>query len=180
MNFTLMEQIIRHVFANLVVVPNQLVDVDKTLSLRDPQFLLPETLAFEDADKKQIKNSVWGCRIAANQSMEGITILLGDCTQYADIPEFCVITQLNDAPAYGLYVVYNDLHPECLPDPLIAVSVNHKDWMPCDTFLQATFLAGMEQIKNLNFGRTKCENYGTQFELMQSFIRFYSLFYGDA
>ena len=179
MNFSLMEEIIRHIFSNLAVVPNSTINLDKTTSIRAKEFILPEILIFTDEDEKEIKNCIWGCSLSTNQNPEGLTILLGDCTQYADIPEYCVVVQLKNAPIYGLYLVYNDLRDGCLSDPLIAVSINNKDWMPCDTYLQATFLAGMEQIRNLNFNLNKCIDYKNQHEMMLSFIRFYSLFYGN-
>jgi hypothetical protein len=179
MNFALMEEIIRHVFANLAVVPNPAIDENKTASIRAKEFILPETLTFVDEHGKEIKNSIWGCYVKAAQGDEGITMLLGDCTQYSDIPEFCLVVQLKNAPAYGLYLVYNDLKPEVLSDPLISVSVNSKDWMPCDTYLQGTFLAAMESIRDLNLGRHKPADYKTQYELMLSLIKFYHLFYGS-
>lgn len=179
MNFSLMEEIVRHIFSNLAVVPNSAINENKSSSLRDNEFLLPEKLSFIDADGKEIKNSVWGCHVMSIKSTEMITIILGDCTQYADIPEFCLFVQLTGTPAYGCYLVYNDLKQDCLADPLIAVSANNKDWMVCDTYLQATFLAGMEQIRDLNFGRKKCSDYKSQYDMMVSFIKYYSVFYGS-
>lgn len=179
MNFNLMEEIIRHVFSNLGVVPSLGIDLNKSSSIRDKDFLLSEVLTFVDEKGAEIKNSVWGCHILAPQNSKGLTILLGDCTQYSDIPEFCLVVQLDGAPAYGLYLVYNDLKEDCLSDPLIGVSVNNKDWMPCDTYLQATFLAGMEQIRDLSLGRGKPSDYKSQFDLLQSFIKFHNLFYGS-
>jgi hypothetical protein len=177
MNFVLMEEIIRHVFNNLGVVPSSTIDSSKTISIRSQEFVLPQILTFADETGSEIKNAIWGCNIKAAQGDEKLTILLGDCTQYPDIPEFCLVVQLKNAPAYGLYLTYNDLKEGCLSDPLIAVAVNSKDWMPCDTYLQATFLAGMEQIRDLNFGRQKCDDYQTQYELLLSLIKFHSVFY---
>lgn len=177
MNFVLMEEVIRHIFANLAIVPSPRIDTNKTISIRDKNFLLSQKLVFTDDVDKEVQNSIWGCNINTSQSTEGLTLLLGDCTQYSDIPEFCLIVSLKDAPVYGLYLVYNDLKEGCLSDPLIGVSTNNKDWMPCDTYLQATFLAGMEQIRDLNFGKNKLINYQHHFELLQSFIKFHNIFY---
>lgn len=176
MNFMLMEQIIRHVLANLGVVPSDTVDLSFNLELRTDQFLLPEKLTFAGTDgESDVVNHIWGCQITSQQ--KSMKILLGDCTQDSRIPEFCLITQLEGAPPYGLYLVFNDLVDGCLPDPLIAVSTN-KNWMVCETYLQATFLAAMEQVRSLGFGWTKCTNYREQFELLNSFIKYHSAFYG--
>ena len=176
MNFPLMEQIIRHVFANLAVVPSDQVDMSFSSPLRSEQYLLPEKLTFGGlAGAPDVTNSVWGCQITLDKKT--MRIILGDCTQDSRVPEFCLVTQLEGAPAYGLYLVYNDLVGGCLPDPLIAVSTN-KNWMVCETYLQATFLAGMEQIRDLGMGWSKCSSYKDQFELLNSFIKYHDVFYG--
>lgn len=176
MNFALMEQIIRHVFSNLGIVPDNNVDLSFSSSLRSDEFLLPEKLTFAGEDEEaEIVNSLWGCQITLqNQTMR---VLLGDCTQDPRIPEFCVVVQLTDAPMYGMYLAYNELVDGCLPDPLIAVATE-KNWMVCETYLQATFLAGMEQIRDLGFGWNKCTEYKSQFEMMNTLIKYHAVFYG--
>lgn len=176
MNFALMEQIIRHIYNNLGVVSTEMA-YNFNEPIRSDKFLLPDKLNFEDDDGKVINNSVWGCQITAEQKT--MKILVAECTQDPRIPEFAALVQLQGAPAYGLYLVYNDLVPECLPDPLIAASTDNKNWMVCETILQATFLAGMEQIKDLGMGWSKCSSYKEQLSLLHYFIRFHGLFYGE-
>jgi hypothetical protein len=168
-----MEQIIRHVMANLAIVPAPFVNLEKTKSLTSKDFLLKEKLVFEN-DDGTTTNKVWGCQISAEQ--QEIKMLVGDCSQDEMALEYCVLVQLKDAPAYGLYLSYSN-QDDFSSEPMIAVSVNNKDWMECNTYLQATFLAGMEQVRDLGLGWSKCSDYADNYELMLSFIKFHSEFY---
>ena len=177
MNYELMENIIRHVMAKLVIIPSSFIDIDidKSKSLLSKDFLLKEKLTFE-GDNGAISNNIWGCQISSQQ--QEIKILVGDCS--IDEKEYCLLVQLKDAPAYGLYIVNNyTKHTPFDSEPMIAVSINNKDWMECSTYLQATFLAGMEQIKDLGLSWNKCSNYSEHYKLMLDFIKFHNEFYED-
>ncbi len=177
MNTRLLEQIVRNILENFKVIPSEFVSDEKTKSLMTNEFLLKDTLSFE-VDGVNRTNKIWGCQIFYSESE--FKILLGDCSQEDDIPEFCLIFQLKGTPAYGVYLVYNDLVDKEVPsDPLIACSLNETDWLECNTYLQATFLAGMENLKELGLAWKKCTNYRTQFEMMKSFIKFHESHYYD-
>ena len=170
MNRKLMEDIVRHIFANLAVIPSTFVNIDKTKSLMSKDFVLNEMLSFENEDGI-INNKIWGCQISVEQ--QELKILLGDCSQEKNTPEYCLVVQLKDAPAYGVYLVCEPENSEAL----IACTLNGKEWMECQTYLQATFLAGMEQIRDIGAAWNKCINYKNQYDLMISFIDFHSLVY---
>lgn len=177
MNRSLTEEIAYHILANLRILPSTFVAPSNTQRLVDKQFLLSEKLSFEE-DKQVTSRNVYGCQILVTDNKE-FKMLLGDCTIDDDLPEYCLIVQLKDAPVFGLYLAFTRL----LEDPpdseaMIAVSPDKKNWMPCSTYLQATFLAGMEQIKDLGFGWSKCSNYQELYEQLLSFIKFHSKFYG--
>lgn len=159
--------------ANLAIVPAPFVNIDKTKSLTSKDFLLKEKLVFE-TESGTIANKVWGCQISAEQ--QEIKLLVGDCSQDKDTLEYCLLVKLKDAPAYGLYLAYSK-HDDFNAEPMLAVSVNDKDWMECSTYLQATFLAGMEQIRDLGVGWMKCSDYSSNYELMQQFIKFHTKYY---
>jgi hypothetical protein len=178
MNYDLMTKIIQHVMANLVISKSDFVNIDKSKSLLSKDLLLKEKLNFEE-DGIKSQNNIWGCQISAEQ--QEIKILVGDCTQDKNLPEYCLLVQLKDAPAYGLYLMFTETFDESMnPEPMIAVSVNNKDWMECSTYLQATFLAGMEQIRDLGLAWSKCTNYNDTYALMLSFIKFHNQFYEAA
>lgn len=176
MNNSLTEQIVHHILSNFGALPSPFINWEKTQSLIDKQYLLSEKLLFEGEGGQTLHKNVYGCQITV-ADMKVIKVLLADCTQDKSLPEFCLLVQLQDSPSYGLYLVFNKL-VEDPPDsePMIAVSLNHKDWMPCNTFLQATFLAGMEQIKDLGHNWSVCTKYQSQYETLQSFINFHTTF----
>lgn len=169
MNLNLREEIIKHIFANLGIIASDYVVLNKASSLMSKEFLLNQTLSFEDDDGATIRNKIWGCQISA--SNQEVKILLGDCSQYSDVPEFALIIQLKNAPAYGIYLVCAD-HVDS--EGLIACTLNSKDWLECSVYLQATFLAGMEQTKEVGLSWRKCVDYDSQYKLLQSFIKFHS------
>lgn len=170
-----MENIIRHVMANLAIIPSSFVDPDKTKSLMSKEYLLTEKLSFE-SEEEVIKNRIWGCQISLEQ--QELKFLLGDCSQEKNIPEYCLIVQLKNAPAYGVYLVFNDLvSSQVDSEPLLACTLNGKEWMECQTYLQATFLAGMEQVRDVGLSWNKCTDYKDQYELMLSFIEFHNVVY---
>ena len=169
-----MEHIIKHIFANLFIFPSVFVDVNKTKSLMTKEFLLNEKIHYEN----DIKNNIWGCQVLIENSE--MKVLLGDCSQDINVPEYCLLVQLKDAPAYGLYIIYDKNNVGVDPDPLISCSLSsdkESAWIDCNTYLQATFLAGMEQIKDYKLTWNKCSNYLQQYELMLSFIKHYNSFY---
>jgi hypothetical protein len=64
-------------------------------------------------------------------------------------------------------------------DPMIAVSMDGKSWLECGTFLQSTFLAGMEQIRELGLAWHKASNYKSEYDALLSFINFHHSIYGE-
>lgn len=175
MNQNLREAIVKHIFANLGIVATDYVNPDRTKSLASDEFLLKHSLIFEDENNQTVRNKVWGCQISAD--IQEIKILLGDCSQYSNVPEYAVLVQLKNAPAYGVYLICN---PQVDSEALISCTVNFKDWMECNTYLQATFLAGMEQMRELGLTWGKCVDSDSQFKLLQDFIKFHSKVWSEA
>lgn len=166
MNITLKTEIIKHIFANLAVIPSDYVNLDKTRSIMNNDFKLKESLSFEDSD---VKNNVWGCKMLSDK--QEIKILIANCTIDSN-KEYSLIFQLKDTPIYGLYYL------ESAPNKsVIACSLDGEKWMQCSTFLQSTFLAGMENIKNMGLSYSKCTDYDSQFKSMNSFIKYFNLVY---
>ena len=182
MNQKLVEEICRHILSNLGVITSDFIDQKQTKSIIDNKlFILPETLTFETVDGKTFTNHIYGCQISVSDSKE-FKILFADCSQEEDVPEYCLITQLKDSPTFGIYLIDNlscsafvDLNTEAL----IAVNVDEKHWMPCSTYLQATFLAGMEQLKDLGFGWSQCSSYQNLYDQLLSFVKFHNSLFGE-
>jgi hypothetical protein len=178
MNSKLTEQIVFHILANLGVLPSDFVNQDITKSLIDTSHMLPEKVSFE-IDGKVIRNNIYGCQVMVADSKE-LRLMLADCTQEKDFPEYALLVQLKDAPAFGVYMIYTKKSEEKVdPEVMIAVSTDKDNWMPCSIYLQATFLAGMEQIRDLGFGWTKAANYSEQHKQLLSFIKFHQNIYWE-
>lgn len=179
MNRHLTEKIAHHILANLGVLPSDFVNQETTKPVNDKQFLLPEKVSFESESGTTLRKNIYGCQVAVADSKE-LKIMLIDCTEEKDLPEFCLLVQLKDAPLFGMYLIYTGLSSEPIdPEPLIAVSTDKAHWMPCSTYLEATFLAGMEQIRDLGFGWTKISDYSDMHKMALSFIKFHHGFYGE-
>jgi hypothetical protein len=177
MNQKLTEQIVIHILSNLGVLPSTFIDQDKTKSVMDKKFLLPEKLTFETVDGEILRKNIYGCQISVTDTKE-FKMLLADCTQEKDAPEYSLVIQLKGAPAFGVYLIFNQLIPQDLPDEaLIGVNTDKAHWIPCSTYLQATFLAGMEQLRDLGFGWTKCVSYQELHSQLLSFIKFHRNFF---
>jgi hypothetical protein len=174
MNTNLLEEIVKHIFSNLSVIHSHFVNSEKSKSLMSSEFLLDKKLSFDLENNETADRKVWGCQISSEQ--KELKILLADCWQERGVPELYLIVQLKDAPAYGLFYVHSS-EKEKDDRSFIACSVNDNDWMECSTYLQATFLAGMEQLKDLGLNWTKCKDYTKQYNLLLSLIKYHdSLF----
>jgi hypothetical protein len=168
MNKVLMEHIAHQILAGLGIISSPYFDNSHYRSLISKEFLLDRKLHFKAEDGSTISNNVYGCQMTIAQ--KSFKILLGDCSQDRDIPEYCLIIHLQDNPVYGLYMICN---PKVDSETMIAVTVNHQHWMICSTFLQATFLAAMEQLRDIGLGWSKCTDYQKMYELMVSMIQFH-------
>ena len=168
MNQALTEQIAKHILTGLGVIPSHNVHQ----SLIDKEFLLEQKLHFKNEGASIVKNSIYACQITIDQ--KDFKIILGDCSQEKGFPEYCLVIQFKGNPAYGLYFILESHDSD--GEALIAVSVNDKDWMPCNTFLQATFLSAMEQLKDLGIGWIKCSNYKKEYDMLLSMINFHSAY----
>lgn len=172
MNLVLMEHITHHILVNLGVLSATFLDYKKTQSIITKEFLLDQKLLFKNESEDIIKNPIYACQIDVEQ--RAFKIMLGVCSQDDNIPEYCLVIQFEGNPAYGLYLVCD---PSVDSEALIAVTANDKDWMPCSTFLQATFLAAMEQLKDIGLGWNKCVDYQKHYEMLLSMIKFHEAYY---
>jgi len=178
MNSKLTEQIACHILASLGVLPSDFINPESIKKITDKAFVLPEKISLE-TDDKVLRNNIYGCQVSIADSKE-LRLLLADCTQEKNLPEFALLVQLKDSPAFGVYTIFTKMAEEQIdPEVLIAVSTDKENWMPCSTYLQATFLAGMEQTKDVGFGWIKATNYAEQHKQLISFIKFHHNYYAE-
>lgn len=177
MNYKLTEQIAYHIFAHLGLLPAEFVSQSLTKSIIDKQYLLPEKLALESEGGEILRKNIYGCQASVADAKE-IKMLLADCSESKEWPEYCLLVQMKGAPAFGVYLLYTGQSKEMDPEALIAVSSDGEHWMPCSTYLQATFLAGMEQVRDSGFAWGKASNYQELYQQLLLFIKFHHGFYG--
>ena len=155
MNKELAKQIVLHIFYSFSIVKSDFIN---SLSLINKDFLLKERLSFTE----NVNNKIFG--IELNIEKQPIKVLLGDCS--IDDKEYCLLVSLKDAPFYAIYFSsYSDYYR-------ISYSIDGLNWADCNTYLQATFLAGMEQIKDLGLKWNKCSDYDLLIKYMKSFINY--------
>lgn len=177
MNKVLLNEIIKHIFSGFYIFSE---DNNKFKSLRSKDFLLKEKVSFQDESGKEITNNVWGIEL----SIQGadLKILLSDCSitkSKEGLLEYCMLLKLKDNPAYGLYFTKSQSGDSSENYPLIAVSSDSSNWMTCNTYLQATLLAAMENVKDYAYSWNTCKDYKTHYDLMLSFIKYYNNYYGE-
>lgn len=173
MNKNLTTQIVNHIFSGFGVVQTNLFDPNVFNSIKSKQYLLNEKLTFIDDEGKELKNNIWGIQLSVEN--KNFRVLIGDCTTDSEVLQYTGLFHLEDNPFYGISMLYST--GNFSSDPLIAFSLDTKSWMPCNTYLQATFLAGMENIKEIKFNWNKCNNYQKQYEAMLNFVKYYDKFY---
>jgi hypothetical protein len=180
MNHKLTEQIAYHILAHLGVLPATFVNHEFTKSIIDKQYLLSEKISLENENGEVFRKNIYGCQTRVAESKE-FKMLLADCTETKEWPEFCLLVQLKDAPTFGIYLLYSGQSQEEVDsEALIAVSPDKEHWMPCSTYLQATFLAGMEQVRDSGFAWNKATEYQELYKQLLTFIKFHHGFYGVA
>lgn len=164
MNIQLTHSIAHHILASLLIVSSDFINFDKTKSLSSKEYLLDKKLILEE-DGSSFQNNIWGCQISTSE--QGIKLLVANCSTSSG-EEYCLIVSSSNLPVYGVYLANSDLDNN---NSLISVSADDgKSWMVCKTYLQATFLAGMEQIKDIALRWNKCQDYEKEFEMIKSFL----------
>lgn len=161
MNQTLTKEIVHHVFSGFGTGnPN-------ARSLQSPEFQLSKKLVFTTIDVGLRENDVWGCKFSYLSGE--VNVVLGDCSQIGSVSpdEMCLIVGLKGSPFYALYL-------DELDDGgfMIATSLDGKAWVECSLFLQGTFLAAMEQIKEMQGVPERLIDFEEMFNSMVSFIQF--------
>lgn len=162
MNQDLLEQIVLHIFSQFAIIPSDFVDSTKTKSLRSKEYQLDDKLDFELENNYVVQNKIWGCQLKVSNQL--MSVVLGNCTLEKTEPEFALVFSCQDAPTYGLY-----LSPG---SSVIGYSMNNTDWLQSTTYLQATFLAAMEQIRELGMKWDKPSNEKALITTLKSFIEF--------
>jgi hypothetical protein len=136
-NQKLLNQILDHIYGNLGLTK-------KILSpITTDAFHLKEGLLFSD-EEGEYTASLWSAQANIGAVMK---ILCADFSVKSN-SEYAVIVELEKCPTYGCYLCFDNSSKESF-DGLLAFFTNGK-WLETSTYLQATFLAGMENLKDFH------------------------------
>jgi len=155
MNQHLLETILRHVYSNLLIIPSEFIDVNNSASILSTKFLLEDNL--------------WGCKVSSGD--EELIIMVNS---YED--EHSLLVKLKDSPIYCSYLFNSEEYDS---EAMLACTLDGNSWLPCNTFLQATFLAGMEQMREIGLTWNKIKDYKEEKKLINSFIKFHHSIYEE-
>lgn len=178
MNIKLTEQIINHIFSNFLIINASEFDQKRFKGIKSSDFLLDKKVSFEDDNNQKIENNTWGVQL----SVEGqqVKILLADCSVSKDVAEYALIVAVKDVPTYGVYSAYSTSSEARVNSlALIALNADKQNWVQCNIQIQATFLAGMEQIKDIPYNLERLSNYSDEYNLLLSFLNYHELVFGD-
>lgn len=149
-------EIIKHIYRKLGILQN----LNKFYSILDDKFLLDKKLSLIDEDNNTINNSMWCLQLSYEDKK--IRLLVVNCSLSND-PEYALLVSLDEAPIFACYLSSDE------NDGIISYFINN-NWSQASIYLQANFLAGMEQFKEI-FGEWKdCKEFDDLNKNMISFI----------
>jgi len=112
-------------------------------SIKTDEYKTSSVIKFEYKDNI-IERNIYSIKSIADD--REIKIYFLDISS-SDVEEYAFIIGIDKLPIYGIYFYEegDDIRSS------ICTSADKQNWLECNIFLQATFLAGMESIKELNF-----------------------------
>lgn len=120
------------------------------------EFLIEEKLKFIE-DSKEISSNIYISNLTSlNQEIQ---ILI---TTYSN--NRCLIIKIKDSPSYAIL----ELNGE---NSLIALKLDN--WVTCSIYIQATFLAAMEQLKDLSILVKSSDINDEIINLLHEFLEYY-------
>lgn len=135
---SLTQEIVKHIFTKLGVG----TDLHKAYtSIIDSNFLLDRKLCLVNDEDEEINNSMWSCKLTVED--KDFRLFLADCSTLND-KEYALIVSLQGSPEYGCYFSITD------PESSSIECLLNGFWTPATVYMQAAFLTGMEQIKDLS------------------------------
>jgi len=173
MNKHLTEAILKHVYKNFGIIKGSV-----SKSILDNQYLISNVLKLDKNDEVIHKN-MWSCKFKIEDAE--LKILTGDISLEPEISEYFLFIKFDENSIYGCYLNWETADPNKHfindSEPMIAFNISEKNWVECSTYLQSTFLSGLEQMKDLNLSPIKNKEYEPLFDYMISFMDFYNDYY---
>ncbi len=163
MSNNLTNEILLHIFSNLGIVTPTKVTLQSNL------FSLDDTIGLEIEDgEKRLK--LWGAEVDVNSKK--LKMLLTELTDRKDEKEYALVVKLDDCPAYGCYICLEStvIDKNVPRHGLIFFSLEPGAWLATNIYLQASFLTGMEQLKDVLSTWTKTTEHEDMITEMKALI----------
>lgn len=169
MNQNLVNAICKHLADNLGVTEN------RKISIMANSFRSKNKIQFKDNQDRNDIAKVWSCQTIVNGSKFRLMCSNLECSHsdYAE-QDYIFVVKLDGCPTYGFSTTIWERDDF---EGFMACQINEDgNWMQATTYLQATFLAGMEQLKDLTSTYDKCSNEEDLFKSLKEFIVYRDLF----
>jgi hypothetical protein len=153
MSKELAKEIIKHIYKGFGIS-------SKTKSIISKEYLLDKKITFVE-DELSEAGTLYGCQLSAGD--QEVKVIVADAS-YEQYGEFYMIVHLKGAPYYGLSFSFNHY--------VLGYSIDGKGWDNCSVYLQGTFLAAMEQLKESHLNWNKCYDYQDENDSLPHFVEF--------
>lgn len=156
----LTNHIIKHIYNNLGL--NR--DLKMPVSIKNYSFLLEETIDFND-ESGDLSAQVWGAQIEIENAK--FKIIVTDLSEY--FTEHAMLVKLDGCPTYACYLS-EDLLTLQFGD--ISFSLKEGQWLKSSIGIQATFLAGMENLRDVTGQWSNLKNTENLVNELKSYIKY--------
>lgn len=147
MSSSLIKEIVLHILKNFGIGAS----FQNSMAINEESFLLQEKVEFEE-DGKHYKNNVFGCQCSIRE--QKLRAIYCGISGGEKIESFLYV-KLEENPAYCVYSGMEDY---------IYFSPDKSDeWAKCTIMLHATFLAAMENIKDISPSFEKIKDYKAEY-----------------
>lgn len=154
----LINAIVEHIFTNLGFMDG------RTHSLIAEPLKTDDHIAVQDEDQ-ETHYPVYACETHITQAkiiMAGVVFT--DNSNPTAVPDMAVVVNIEDCPTYGCYLSQGE--------GLIAFTIKDNTWMEANTFLSATFLAGMENLRDVVHPYTQCKDTKSIHQALIAFLKY--------
>jgi len=151
-NQVLTGEIVKHIFDNLGIYATRKV------SIHNEEFRLDETISISDDLGNTQSIPLWGCFTNINGNKLSLLAI-----EFSIDKEAALLVQLEKLPLYGAY----------LGSPSMIGVMTNEHWIEATLFIQASFLAGMEQMREIGSPFERLEKPAEMIKNMKTFISMY-------
>lgn len=154
----LTNSIVEHILTNLGFMDQRTHSL-----LAEP--LKTDTYIAVQEEEQEIRYPVYACETHITQTkivMAGV--IFSDNTNSTNPSDMAVIVNIEDCPTYGCYLSQGE--------GIIAFTIKDNTWMEANTFLSATFLAGMENLRDVVQPYTQCQDIKPMHQALITFLKY--------